>query len=201
MQKKLLTLVLSAGLMGALAAIPASAQTDGGATPPPAAGGGQGGGQGGGRQRGNFDPAQFRQRMEDGIKEQLGTTDDEWKAIQPKLDKVLELQFQSRMGGMRGMFGGRGGRGGQGGQGAQGGAATAAGTPTTPTNPVAAATTDLRNVLDNKDAKPEEIKAKLTALRDARAKSKEELTKAQADLKELLTQRQEAVLVNMGMLE
>jgi Spy/CpxP family protein refolding chaperone len=59
----------------------------------------------------------------------------------------------------------------------------------------------LQTTLDNKDAKPEEIKAKLTALRDARNKAKEDLTKAQADLKELLTQRQEAVLVNMGLLD
>ena len=52
-----------------------------------------------------------------------------------------------------------------------------------------------------KDAKPEEIKAKLAALRDAREKAKKDMTQAQADLRELLTQRQEAVMVMMGFLD
>ena len=41
----------------------------------------------------------------------------------------------------------------------------------------------------------------LPALRDARAKARENLTKAQAELKELLTARQEAMMVAYGMLE
>src|SRR5262245_57571971 len=66
-------------------------------------GGGRGrGGPGGG---GNFDPAQFRQRFEDNVKEQLGATDEEWKVIQPKLTKVFDARRAS-MGSMRGMFGG-----------------------------------------------------------------------------------------------
>jgi hypothetical protein len=59
----------------------------------------------------------------------------------------------------------------------------------------------LQAVLDNKDSKPDEIKSKLDALRDARGKARDQLTKAQGDLKSLLTQRQEAVLVTRGMLE
>jgi Spy/CpxP family protein refolding chaperone len=66
---------------------------------------------------------------------------------------------------------------------------------------VAVASKALADTLDNKDAKPDEIKAKLTALRDARAKAREELTKARKDLTDLLTQRQEAVLVQFGILE
>ena len=66
---------------------------------------------------------------------------------------------------------------------------------------VAKASQDLRTALENKDSTPDQIKAKLTALRDARAKAKEDLTKAQAELKELITVRQEAVLVSRGMLE
>jgi Spy/CpxP family protein refolding chaperone len=59
----------------------------------------------------------------------------------------------------------------------------------------------LQTALDNKDSKPDEIKGKLDALRDARGKAREQLVKAQADLKSLLTQRQEAVLVTRSMLE
>ncbi len=47
----------------------------------------------------------------------------------------------------------------------------------------------------------EELKAKLAALRDARAKARADLEAAQKDLQEVLTPRQEAVLVAMGMIE
>ena len=61
--------------------------------------------------------------------------------------------------------------------------------------------TDLTATLENKDASPDDIKAKLTALREAREKAKTELAAAQKELKDVLTQRQEATLVNMSMLE
>ena len=62
----------------------------------------------GGRQRGNFDPAQMRERYMNQIKEQLGSPDDEWKLIQPRLEKVLNAQRETRS--SRGGFGNRGGR-------------------------------------------------------------------------------------------
>ena len=55
--------------------------------------------------------------------------------------------------------------------------------------------------LENKDTPADQIAAKLTALREARAKAKADLETAQKDLKEVLTPRQEAVMVSMGMLE
>src|SRR5258705_7103323 len=68
------------------------------------------------RQRGNFDPAQARERFMTQIKERLGASDDEWKVLQPKLEKVMTAQRESR-GGVGGFGGGRGGRGGGGGAG------------------------------------------------------------------------------------
>ncbi len=65
---------------------------------------------------------------------------------------------------------------------------------------VGKSTEELRTVLENKDAKPDEIKAKLTALREAREKAKEELAKAQQGLRQGLNLRQEAQLVLMGLL-
>src|SRR5215831_6890440 len=72
------------------------------AQPAPDGGGNAGGDQGGGRRNrgggngggggGNFDPTQFRQRMMDNIKEQMGAKDDEWKVIEPKLTKVMDAQ-------------------------------------------------------------------------------------------------------------
>ncbi len=108
--------------------------------------------------------------------------------IQPKITAVMTAQ-RDAMGG--GMFGGRGRRGGQGGQGGQ------AATPSA----VQAASDDLKKTLDNKDSTPDDIKTKLQALRDAKKAAKDVLAKAQDDLKSVLTPRQEAVLVQRGMLD
>src|SRR5688500_5381195 len=101
-----------------------------------------------GGRRGNFDPAQFREQRLNRIKEQLGANDEEWKVLQPKIGKVMEVQTQS-FGGFGGL--GRGGRGGGGGD-------------NQPTTPVARASAELRTTLENKDAPADEIAKKLTAL-------------------------------------
>jgi Spy/CpxP family protein refolding chaperone len=126
----------------------------------------------------------WRQRFADRLKEDLGATDEEMKVIQPKLEKLM---LARRDAGAFGMFGNRGGRGGD----------SENQTP----SPAQQASNDLRQTLENKSATPEEIAAKLKALREARAKAREAVTAAQKELKEVLTQRQEAVLVNMGTLE
>src|SRR5436309_1881660 len=150
--------------------------------------------QGGGRMgRGNFDPAQFRQQMEDRLKEQLGTNEDEWKVLQPKVQKVFDAQRDAGRGFGFGGMGRRGGGGGGGGFGGGGGGSDQ------PQSAVAKAQQDLRTTLDNKSASADEISAKLTALRDARTKARADLEAAQKELKEVLTARQEAVLVSMGM--
>lgn len=152
--------------------------------------GNRGGGQGGagGPGGGNFDPTAMRQRFMDRFKEQLGVTDDEWKVILPKLEKVMTAQSDTRGGG----FGGMGGRGGRGGR---GGGDTAA------QSEMAKASAELRTVLENKNASAEEIATKLKAYRDARDKAQTALETAQKELKELLTARQEAILVRDGMLK
>jgi hypothetical protein len=136
--------------------------------------------------RGNFDPAQMRERYMNSIKEQLKADDDEWKVLSPKIEKLMNAQRDSRAGG--GGF--RGGRPG-------------GGTPADnqPTTPVAKASADLRTVLENKDTPAEDIAKKLAALREARDKARADLAAVQKELKDVLTQRQEAVLVTMGMLE
>jgi hypothetical protein len=160
-----------------------------------------GGGGGGG---GQFDPAQFRQRMMDRLKEQLGASDDEWKAIQPKVEKVMDAQRDARSGGGGFFFGGGrggpgGGRGGPGGGGG-GGRGGPGGTPGEQTA-VGKAMADLRSALDEKSTPADEIAKRLATLRDVREKARKSLADSQKDLKDLLTQRQEAVLVMAGMLE
>ena len=156
-------------------------------------GGQQGGQQGGRGQRGNFDPAAFQQQMMDRMKTDLKATDDEWKVIQPKLEKVMTAQRDSRTG----WGGGRGGRGG--GPGGPGGGGNT--DPNAPASPLQTASGELRATLEKEGSTPEEIAAKLTAYRDARDKARANLEAARKDLKEVLTPRQEAALVLQGTLE
>jgi hypothetical protein len=139
-------------------------------------------------------------RMMNNIKGQLGVTDDEWTVLQPKVQKVMDLSrelMSSRFGG----FGGRGGRGGRGGGAGGGYAAAPEAPPAEPTSEIADKTKALNDALDNKDSDPKDIAQKLAAVRDARERVKADLIKAQGELKELLTPRQEARLVLLGMLD
>jgi hypothetical protein len=143
----------------------------------------QGRGQGGpGGGRGNFDPAEMRARMMERYQEQLGFSDAEFKAIQPLIEDVQTKQREARGGRGGMMFGGRGGAGGRGGRGG------------------------------NQDADPElealqsaiesgsNIEAKLAAFRAARDKKEADLKKAQDTLKSVLTVKQEAQAVLMGII-
>lgn len=161
------------------------------------AAGGGGAGGGGGQGRGNRDPAQQRQRMMDRMKEQMGATDEEWKALEPRIQKVMEAQRDARQGGFNG-FGG-GGRGGRGGQGGGGVAAPPADDANA--SPVRTARQAVRAAIDDSNTSPQDLAAKLKAYRDARDQAREKLTQAQKDLKELLSQKQEAVLLMSGMIE
>ena len=76
---------------------------------PPPAGGGQGGGQGGrggrGGGGGNFDPAQMQQRMMENIREQMAVKDDaEWKILEERVQKVMDVRREIGFGGAMRMF-------------------------------------------------------------------------------------------------
>ena len=166
--------------------------------------GGQGpgtqGGPGGGRQQ--FDPERMRQMMDQRMREQLGATEQEWKVLGPRVMKVQELSRQVGAGGRGGMmFGGRGGRG-TGGPGGPGGPdGTRPGAPARELTAVEKAQEQLRTVLENESAAPDQIKGALTTLRKARETAKQQLATAQQDLRKIITVRQEAVLVMMGSLD
>ncbi len=143
----------------------------------------QNGGNGG---RGNFNPEEFRQRMNDRLKTSLKVSDDEWNVIQPLIEKVQTKQREA--GGNR--FGGRGGdRGGRGGGGDQA------------ARPGDAESNALRTALESESTSPDELKSKLMAVREQRKKSGAELATAREDLRKVLSVRQEAALVSMGVLE
>jgi len=224
---RLWTALAMAALVGLCWSGLAMAQETPPAPPAPPAGGDTA--QPGGRQRPSA--AEMSQRMEewrkraaDQLRQSLGASEDEWKVLQPLIEKVQNLQRSTRGGMMRagiGGFGAMGGfgnvggrtRGGRGNRDANTSAPAtppAAVTPPAPTNPdgtprelteVEKKTTALNDVLKNKDASPTQITEALTALRTARAKGQQGLTQAREELKKVVTAHQEAMLVLMGLLE
>jgi hypothetical protein len=165
------------------------------------------------------DFAQMRQQMMARLKDSLGASDDEWDIMQPRIEAIQQLQRQSGGRGP-GMFGpggpgggpngfGPGGPGGPGEPGAggppPGGPDGAAAAPGGPQGQAQSETQqrqrDLSDALEDKDASPDDVKAKVAALRDARSRAKAQLAQTQEELRGLLTLRQEALLVTFGILE
>lgn len=154
--------------------------------------GGQGGGrrrgQGGGQQGGggNFDPAQMQQRMMDRYREGLGFTNDtDWNAVEPLVQKVSEARMAVG-------FGGRGGRGGPGGQGGSGGGG-GFGQP----NPERDA---LQKAIDD-NAPSGQIKDALAKYKAVHKEKQTKLQAAQAELKKVLSVKQEAQATLLGLVE
>jgi len=201
MQRKVITIGVVAGVLALVIGGLCLAQ------PPQGGNRGERGQRGGGQFQ--FDPArmaEMQQRMMERWKETLGADDEAWKVIQPRLTKMMELNRQQGMGGGRGMmpFGmrGRGGDQGPGGRGGQqGDRPRFPGQENRTPSEVEKAAEALNTTLENQSASADEIKQRLTALRAAREKAKTELAKAQQDLRQILTLRQEALLVSSGMLD
>ncbi|MGA2555768.1 MAG: hypothetical protein ABSG04_05785 [Verrucomicrobiota bacterium] len=150
-----------------------------------------GGGPGGGR--GAFDFSQIVPMMVQGMRQQLGVNnDDEWNAIEPRLEKVVKLKMEERTAGISGMMGGM-----MGGRGMGGGAMPGLNALTGDPDPAVDA---LQKAVDN-NAPAAEVKAAMAKVRDARQQKRQALLKAQQDLKEILSIRQEATLLLMGQLD
>jgi hypothetical protein len=148
--------------------------------------------------RGNFDPAQMRQRMMDRYKEALEVNnDDDWKAIQPLVENVMQARMEvmragGGMGGMGRMFARR--------RNTQQGGQQAGNQPQRrfgpPPSPEAEA---LQKAIDAK-APAAELKASMIKFVLARKAKQAELEKAQEDLRKVLTPRQEAIATLDGLL-
>lgn len=167
---------------------------------PPAPADNQSGGRGNrGNRGGNFNPEEMRARMNAALKEQLGvTSDDEWNLIMERVNKVNELRRSTMMGGMnmRFLMGAMGGFGGPGGQNGQGGRGNRQGGFGGASNPEVEA---LQTAITDK-APDAELKARLERLREVRKTNEANLAKAQEDLRAVLSVRQEAVAVLIGLL-
>jgi hypothetical protein len=147
----------------------------------------QGGGPGGG---GNFDPAQFQQRMMDNIRDQLNFTNDtDWSAVQPLVQKVMDARRDVGGAGMRGLFGRN--RGGNNGGGPGGGRGGMFGQP----SPEQEA---LQKALDD-DAPAAQVKDLLAKYKTSQAAKQAKLEAAQDALKGVLTSKQEAQAYLLGL--
>lgn len=116
---------------------------------------------------------QRKQSLEN-LKKQLGVSEEEWKVIQPRLEAVYLLRHPP---------------------------GSVAQEDTSASAMVTRLARELWELLNNKETKAEEIKAKLTALRKAKEKVQQELTKARQQLRQILTICQEAVLVLSELLD
>ncbi len=154
-------------------------------------------------QDGTFDPAELQQSLIDKgiidkqmatqmqatmqsaamnrIKQQLEASDAEWKVLQPKVQKVL-LAFAAAS---------------PPGQGA--GMSMMMGAPVG-VSAVAKATKDLRAAVKDPNTSAETFSTRLRIWRDAHERAKTDLAAAQKDLTDVLTVRQEAVLMQMGLI-
>lgn len=132
-------------------------------------------------QRGQWDRSQIMERIMDRYRENLGFSVAEWKVVQPKVQAVMDNRI-SGASGMMSMFGGsRRGRGGD---------SSAEKTPTS----------ELRDLLEKENPAKGDIKAKLAAYRADRKAREAKLKKAQEDLRQFLTIKQEAQAVLAGLL-
>jgi hypothetical protein len=125
------------------------------------------------------------------LKKQLEASDEEWKALEPRLDKVMLAQEMARTpsGGMRAGLGFGGGM-----------RLAPAPPPGGIPSEVQEAAAELRAVMEDPDAQRADVRRCITAYQKARDKARQKLEAAQQELRELLTLRQEAILVVAGLL-
>ena len=156
-------------------------------------------------ERRGFDLEEMRQRLSSRLQEMLGASDDEWQVIYPRIQKITEARGDGGRGSMFGAmmtFGGmdfgrgRGGSGGKG-PGGKGPESPEPGGFFEESKEVAA----LAEALESPDTPTEEIQSKLEAVRKARKREEAELQEAREALREVLTLRQEAQLVLLGVLD
>jgi hypothetical protein len=152
------------------------------------------------------------------LKTMLGATDDEFAILKPRIDNIQMINTRNMMQGFRMMMGQNGNnqnnafrtRPSGDAQGQQKDGEKPAADPNAQKNPWAALmeetpslvrAQELQAALESKDTPQTSIKDKLAALRAAKKQAKDELARAQEELRSLCTVRQEATLVMMGILE
>lgn len=171
----------------------------------PGGGAGPGARAGAGARGGGFGPGMgmgaFGRFNEQAIRRVLGATDQEWSQIQPKLQAVVKLQTEARV--ALTLAGGR---------------RAAADTGEQPAGPTWIRPSQMAQMTNQeltegqkaaealldlleKNADIKQIQEKVQALRTVRQKAQQQLATAQAELKKVLNEKQQAMLVLMGLLD
>lgn len=129
-----------------------------------------------------------RERARGRMREALGVSEEQWKVLAPKIEKIEALKRDAGE-----TLPGRAPR-----RDVEGPASAPAGEQLSDAQQKTQA---LREILNKTDAAPEQIKDALKALRKARDQARKDLTAARKDLLKSLDARQEARLVLMGILQ
>jgi len=156
-------------------------------------------------------------QRDDRLKTMLGATDDEFAILKPRIDNIQMLNTRNMMHGFRMMMGQNNNNQNNalrtrpsGDAQGQNDANKPAADPNAQKNPWAALmeetpsltrAQELQALLESKETPAQSIKDKLAALRAAKKQAKDEMVRAQDELRQLCTVRQEATLVMMGILE
>jgi phage terminase Nu1 subunit (DNA packaging protein) len=117
---------------------------------------------------------QQQQKAIEDLKAQLEISDKEWAVVKPRVEKVYNLVHPLSQMGMGNEQ---------------------------PKTEVDKTSSELRELLRDESASADQIKAKLAALRAAKQKAAQELVTARQSLRQLMTLRQEALLVLNGLLD
>jgi hypothetical protein len=125
---------------------------------------------------------------------QLGASDEEWKVLEPKIRQLLGAQQVARAGVRGSRPAGLGPAG-------AGGLANFAGGGAAAPSEVSEAAAALREALQDADVPDRDRGILLAQYRKARDNARQRVAQAESELRELVTQRQEAILVNIGLME
>jgi hypothetical protein len=131
------------------------------------------------------------------IRRSVDLTDEEWAVIKPKVVKVLALELDTGTGEIGVSSRNLGGRRGSGSIARTYSRILHNGQPSA----VDTKAQELQAVVDNPQATPLELRVKLEEYRAAVQKARDQLVIAERELLSVLTVRQEAVLVDLGVVE
>jgi hypothetical protein len=132
---------------------------------------------------------QHRQEMLDALKDRLELSDDDFKALSPKIEKLLDAKQNMTTGA------------GMSWSSMNGGKPVFKASEAKPNTEPGKAMQDVRDAVADKDLSNEEVVKKIAAVREAREKAKAEFDAAQKELSDALTPRQQAVLMTLGVIE
>jgi hypothetical protein len=131
------------------------------------------------------------------VKQVIGASDDEWPVLRPRVEKVLAHLREVNAGRDLRPLKAKEPKA----KDAKPGEPPLAPAAPKPASDVADRSRDLLQAVADQQVPVGDVRARIAAIRQARAKARGELAKAQEELRELLTVRQEAVLIVVGVLE